>query len=438
MIDSAIEQTVAGAVGAQLEIDHLVVLPEERRLLRELAKRVAELAGRPVEEEKKALWTAHNDLGSVRPLIFIDPENGWNEIITPDQLRCSQPLLRLWEMTLRKEIYWAEGMRDDRVIESYFNVPYVYQDTGWGLAETQIRPKEAGGSYVWDAPVKDYARDMPRLRYPEIIVDDRRTQRLLEVAQDLLGDILQVRLKGVWWWSLGMTWDFIRLRGLENLMLDMYDHPEGVHALMAFLRDGMLRKLDFLEEHNLLSLNTEGSYVGSGGFGWTTQLPQPGYHPGHVRTMDMWGFAESQETVGVAPGMFAEFIFPYQKPLLERFGLNCYGCCEPVDGRWHIIQEIPRLRRVSASPWANIATLGEWLGEDYVLSIKPSPTPLAQPVMDEEVVRQELRHDLRATRDNVVELIMKDNHTLGRNPRNATRWVEIAREEIAALGWICG
>ncbi|MBN1401330.1 MAG: hypothetical protein JXA74_10870 [Anaerolineae bacterium] len=431
MTDSTIDQTVAGAVGAQLEIDSLTVLPGERTLLRELAKRVAELAGRPIEEEKKALWAAHNDLSSVRPLIFIDPENGWNEIITPDQLRCGHPLLRLWEMTLRKEIYWAEGMRDDRVIESYFNVPYVYQDTGWGLAETQIRPQEAGGSYVWDAPIKDYARDMPGLRYPEIIIDDRRTQRALEVAQDLLGDILQVRLKGVWWWSLGMTWDFIRLRGLENLMLDMYDHPEGVHALMAFLRDGMLHKLDFLEEQGLLYLNTEGSYVGSGGFGWTTQLPQPDHDPGHVRTIDMWGFAESQETVGVGPEMFAEFIFPYQRPLLERFGLNCYGCCEPVDSRWHIIREIPRLRRVSASPWADIETLSEWLGGDYILSIKPSPTPLAQPVMNEEAVRQELRRDLRTTRDNVVELIMKDNHTLGGNPRNATRWVEIAREEIA-------
>jgi hypothetical protein len=31
----------------------------------------------------------------------------------------------------------------------------------------------------------------------------------------------------------------------------------------------------------------------------------------------------------------------------------------------------------------------------------------------------------------VPELIMKDNHTLGKNPMNAVRWVELAREEIA-------
>ena len=51
----------------------------------------------------------------------------------------------------------------------------------------------------------------------------------------------------------------------------------------------------------------------------------------HVRTMDMWGFTESQETVRVSPKMVGEFVFPYQRPLQERFGLNCYGCCEPLD-----------------------------------------------------------------------------------------------------------
>jgi len=64
-----------------------------------------------------------------------------------------------------------------------------------------------------------------------------------------------------------MTADFIKLRGLENLMLDMYDHPEGVHRLMAFLRDGNLRKIEFLEKEGLLTLNNDGSYVGSGALG---------------------------------------------------------------------------------------------------------------------------------------------------------------------------
>ena len=54
----------------------------------------------------------------------------------------------------------------------------------------------------------------------------------------------------------------------------------------------------------------------------------------------MWGFCESQETVGVSPKMFEEFVFAYQLPILDRFGLNIYGCCEPLDRRFDIVKRI--------------------------------------------------------------------------------------------------
>ena len=96
-----------------------------------------------------------------------------------------------------------------------------------------------------------------------------------------------------------------------------------------------------------------------------------------VRTIDMWGFAESQETVGVSPEMYSEFIFPYQKTILERFGLNCYGCCEPLDRRWEYVRTFPRLRRVSVSPWSDVKRMAELLQGNYIFSLKPSPVPLA-------------------------------------------------------------
>jgi hypothetical protein len=215
-------------------------------------------------------------------------------------------------------------------------------------------------------------------------------------------------------------------------MLDMVDHPDELRQLMAFLRDGHLAKLDWLEQHALLSLNNDGTYVGSGGFGWTRELPQPDF-AGTVRTRDMWGFAESQETVGISPAMFAEFVFPYQLPILERFGLNCYGCCEPLDKRWPLVKQIPRLRRVSVSPWSNLAQMAENLGADYILSLKPNPAYLALEAFDEERIRADLRHDLRLTHNCRVEVIMKDNHTLRNDPQRAVRWVQIAREEAEAL-----
>jgi hypothetical protein len=273
---------------------------------------------------------------------------------------------------------------------------------------------------------------MDRLCYPEIAIDDGATERVLALAHDTLGDLLTVRLKTAWWWTLGMTWTLVDIRGLEQMMYDMLDHPDELHRLMAFLRDGHMAKLDFLQQNGLLSLNTDGTYVGSGGFGWTHELPQPDFD-GHVRTCDMWGFAESQETVGVSPDMFAEFVFQYQLPILERFGLNCYGCCEPLDKRWHIVEQTPNLRRVSISPWASKPVMAERLGDRYIYSMKPRPADLAWDSFDEDWIRSELRKDLQATRDCRVEVIMKDNHTIRNDPRRVVRWVQIAREEAEAL-----
>jgi hypothetical protein len=233
---------------------------------------------------------------------------------------------------------------------------------------------------------------------------------------------------GVWWWSLGLTLDLSLWRGLEGIMMDMIDRPQVIHRLMSLLRDGTLQKLDRLQEQGLLSLNSE-QYVGSGGFGYTKEL-RSGVPREPVRTGEMWGFCESQETVGVSPGMFAEFIFPYQLPLLERFGLNCYGCCEPLDMRWSVVRQAPNLRRVSVSSWADVKKMAAFLEDRYVFSWKPSPAPLAWPQLDERSVRTALRETLAATNGCRLEIIMKDNHTLGGNPHNAVRWVEIAREEI--------
>jgi len=422
------DQTVATLSTSSRLAGEAAISPADRAILRELARHVAELAARPIEQEKRDLWYAHNALLPTRPLVFCDPENGWNEIITAADLRCEGDLARDWEMRLRKEIFWGRDMQDDRVIEPYFNIGHVYVESDWGVHETRIGG-EHGGSYTWDAPIKTWA-DLDKLRFPRIQIDRAATTRALELAGDTLGDILTVRLKSSWWWTLGLTQTAVFLRGLQPFLMDMIDQPELIHRLMAFLRDGTLARLDFLEQHGLLSLNNDGAYVGSGGFGWSTELPQPDYAD-HPRTIDLWGFAESQETVGVSPAMFEEFVFQYQLPILERFGLNCYGCCEALDTRWRVVKKVPRLRRVSMSPWANVPVMAEQLGPRYIFSYKPNPADLAMPAFDETRIRANLRAALDELRrhDCRVEVIMKDNHTIANDPSRVIRWTRIAREE---------
>jgi len=90
---------------------------------------------------------------------------------------------------------------------------------------------------------------LDKLHFPEIVVDHEKTERMVILAEETFGDLLKIKKQGLWWWSLGMTWTLVNLRGLEQIMIDMFDYPNELHQLMAFLRDGHLAKLDFLEKN---------------------------------------------------------------------------------------------------------------------------------------------------------------------------------------------
>ena len=428
---TGLDQTALGKIQTGFTPDVLAMSDRDRDILRCLAERVATIAASDEMAETRALWTSHNMLERVRPVVFCDPENGWNEVITEAQMECTGALARRWEMDLRKEIFWGEEMGDDKPVEPFFEVPYTSAPDDWGLAVIENRTEELG-SFVWDSPVKDYETDLPQLHSPPIVIDWETTNGCLEIAQNVLGDILTVRLKGTWWWSLGLTLTAASLRGLQNIYLDFYDNPDELKALLSKVSRGWLDKLDYLEANDLLSLNSDGTYVGSGGYGFTDELPQADFD-GRVRPQDMWGFADSQETVNVSAAMYEEFIFPYEKPILDRFGLNCYGCCEPLDTRWHVVKRHHNLRRVSCSPWADLDKMADYLQDEYILSMKPHPTPLASPGMDLEAVRRSLRESLEKTRGCVVEILMKDNHTIGGRPENLVDWCRIAKEEAERI-----
>lgn len=401
---------------------------QDKLILRDLASRVARFASQPREREKVELWYAHNALSNKRTLIMADPENGWNDIIKSKDVLCEGEMARRWEVVLRKELFWASEIKDDRPVEGVFYIGLTYKDSGWGM-DSRFVGGECGGAYRWE-PCLQSESDLERLHFPEINVDYETTRSTIEVARETFEHLLDVKLRAVWWWGFGMTYDLARLLGLEGMMMSFYDNPSLVRKSMAFLTEGNMRFLDFLESNNLLTANNDSSYVGSGGIGYCQDLRPRGNINQPVKLNEMWGHAESQETSGVAPEMFEEFIFPYQLQILERFGLCCYGCCEPLDRRWKVVKKIPNLRRVSVSAWADKARMAEYLEDKYIYSLKPNPAVLAVHEIDENAIKKDLVAILETSRDCVVEVIMKDNHSLGGNPNNIVRWVQLAREAV--------
>jgi len=209
----------------------------------------------------------------------------------------------------------------------------------------------------------------------------------------------------------------------------MCNNPDEIHRLMAFLRDDHLALLDWFEKEQLLTLNNENDYIGSGSMGYSSALPHTNWLPGNpVRFDDVWGLLESQETSEVGPDQFAEFVFQYQEPIANRLGRVYYGCCEGLHLKWPVIRSLKNLKRVSISPWCNQEFMAESLGKNYIFSRKPNPTNVSMRDFDEAIIRKDITRTLEIAEGCNIEFIMKDVHTLADEPERLARWVMITRE----------
>lgn len=154
-----------------------------------------------------------------------------------------------------------------------------------------------------------------------------------------------------------------------------------------------------------------------------------------MRLKNLWGFAETQVAVGVSPPMYDEFILRYQTPILEKFGLNCYGCCEPMHDKFDIVlKRVPRLRRVSISPWCDRQIAAENLQDKFIYSWKPHSIYVSGPFFDPDGARRYIRETLQITRGCIVEIILKDTRTCANQPERFDICTKIAQEEMERVG----
>ncbi len=410
------------------------VTPDDVRVLRDLYRRQREMSQDPVMAERREAWTRHASLNSPRAMFLAETSGVLDECVPLSLLQCREPWARNMERGLRDLIFRYESVGDDYVVEPRIRYGWFITEGNYGVKVEHHRGDNDGklGSFRFEPPITDLDGQFDQLRFRQPAVDRERTAQWATLLNELFGDILPVVLRGSYWWTTGLTITAVDLIGLEQLMVAMVANPAGVHRLMAFLRDDYMHFLDWFEAEGLLTPNNEDDYVGSGSIGYTRELPQPDVSAGApVRVSDLWGLSESQETVGVSPRMFEEFVFPYQVPIISRFGLSYYGCCEPIHKRIKIIKRLPNLRKLSVSPWCDQDIMAAELGKDYVFCRKPSPTQISMPDWDEAAIREDVRTTVRAARGCPLEFAMKDVHTLSNQPWRLGRWVALAREVCA-------
>ncbi len=407
--------------------------PTDKEILRRLASEVAEIAALPVHREKARLWQQLNDLQSRRPMVWIN-EICWHEMNVGDELtlRCAHSWAREQEQDLRRTLYQWRHLPGDMVVNAFLACPLAIHSTDFGIIENVdvVKTDDANDivSRHFNVQIRDFA-DLEKIRMPVITHNREATEFCYQAMCDVYAGIMPVKKVGqthIWF----TPWDYlIRWWGVEQAMLDLIERPDLVHAAYERMVEAWMAELDQFVAQNLLSLDCNNTRIGSGGYGYTSELPGADFDPDHVKPHNMWGCSNAQIFSEVSPAMHWEFAVQHDLRWLARWKLVYYGCCEPLDKKIEVLRRIPNLRKLSASPWCNVENLIAKVGGDFVLSRKPSPAVLAGDVWHPDWARDDMRSFLEKTNGSChVELIMKDISTVRYQPQRLWEWARIAME----------
>jgi hypothetical protein len=250
-------------------------------------------------------------------------------------------------------------------------------------------------------------------------------------VQDVLGDILPVVRKNSFnHWFLTPTQLVVNLMGMENMYCAMIAEAEDFHRLMRIVTDDLKRCLRWQEEKGLLVLNNGNDYMGSGSYCFSDELPGADFS-GTVYSRHLWGHLNSQESIGISPEQFAEFVYPYYEELAREYGLVYYGCCEPVHAYWDSsLGRLPNLRKISISPWCDEEIMGERLaGGRVIYSRKPSPNFIGiKAEFDQEAFSAYIKKTAAALKGRCkAEFIFRDIYALHGNLCKPRQAVDITR-----------
>ncbi len=400
----------------------------ERGIVRDLAKRYLEVAQAPLQEERRKLWRDLNSLRRTRPLIYVRAF-AWHEMPEAATI-CQEPRLRGYEHHFRHLLCW-HSLGDDSVFNPWVVVRPHFSHHGWGLDVRRNLTGVAGGSYKIDYPLKTL-EDAGKIIMPRHAIDEEATADALAFAVELLGDILPVTLDrspNYTMWSGDLATILGQLRGIENIMLDMYDNPALLQRLMEMLAqgiEGVQAEAEAAGDWSLLGHQNQA-------MPYAHELPDPAPDTNGVQRQQLWGFMAAQEFTAISPAMHEEFLLRYQLPILQKFGLTAYGCCEDLTQKIGMLRRIPNLRRIAVAPSANVAACAAQIGHDYVISYRPSPVDMVSYDFNPERMRRILTRDLASCRGQSLDITLKDVETVGGDPNRVRTWVSITREVINDL-----
>lgn len=402
----------------------------DRKILRQRAQLQRDYANAPENDIILEKWRAQAEGRRESPPVRLLFSNFRHEVITP-RLQCEGEQARRIEATLLGTLVGRELFDDDTPLSPTFDMGWSTHVQPFGIAShvTRADGPNAQGFHI-DPVIDDLASQLDKLRGGSFGVNREATARRRELLEDILGDILPVRMV---MGSLpgSITNPIVHLMGMQAYYMAMFDCPDALHEVMEMATKVYEGYYDFLEEEQLLLPTNGFSPLAQESFAFTDELPTDTV----TRTTECWGFLESQETTAVSAEAFGEFVFPYQQRLVDRFGLLSYGCCERVDAIWpDYLSTWSKLRKLSVSPFNDEPRIGAYLrGSRVVYYCKPrAEFVTCDGPLNDAAITAYFKGVCEAASGCLFEIAQREVGTIFGDFERGRHYVRLAREAVDA------
>lgn len=407
---------------------------KSRELIRSLAKQYVELCNDDRNLNAKELWRKHNALHGTRPPVYIDCWTS-SPCLKPELDALLGPYetgeLAWAEEWFKKRIWHATFIKDDSVYDPWMIMQSRRQEHKgiWGFEQKRVYLEKSQSFHL--EPAITCAEDINKLVATPHVVIDREPPEVKQM-RELIGDIMPVHVNCNTSYGLFRGTDLSEaiacLLGYENFLTMLYLEPETIHRIMTFMRDAVLENLEQCEKAGDCSTADGFNYT----FLHTMDLPEPKPNVYGAKLKELWCFMHSQEFEGVSPAMYEEFLLNYQLPIMDKYGLVSYGCCESLDRKIELLRKIPNLRSICIGPTANLKNAAEQIKTDYIISWRPSPMMLSH-YYSLDNCRQIIRQGLRDSKGCHIHIMLKEFMTLENDFNRLPEFTKMALEEVNSL-----
>ncbi len=273
----------------------------------------------------------------------VAPDNSfWSALFNTSLLDFYSDPLEHLRLQLKLKKFTFEHFRDDtymtKEIFIWFSIISSLSFFGPAVSFFKDREPVLEGKAILENP--DALDDME----PPDFSSSGLMPRILMYYEEL-NELVNGRFKVMFpQWARGPYAIAIHLRGFENFLMDTVDEPEYVHRLMRFVTDA--RKKWFTDRAAYLN------------------EPVP------------FGklYNDEVDSPTISPGIYDEFIFPYEKELSEfHGGISYYHSCGNTTSFMKSISRLPKLEYFHVSPWADLKTAVETFEDSTALDIVLNP-----------------------------------------------------------------